>query len=93
MDAYARASRTETTGGFPPAMLITDADHHMSMNSLRSRLSEIREEKNTDRRIMKLKRLNSSLPADKQLQIPSLITNAYIRRALDVIEERMKLAA
>ncbi len=63
------------------------------MNSLRHRLSEIREEKNTDRRIMKLQRLNSSLPADKQLQMPSLITNAYIRRALDVIEDRMTVAA
>jgi hypothetical protein len=63
------------------------------MNSLRHSLSEIRDEKNTDRRIMKLQRLNSSLPADKQLRMPSLITNAYIRRALDVIEERMKLAA
>jgi hypothetical protein len=63
------------------------------MNSLHSRLSEVREEKNTDRRIMKLKKLNNSLPSDKQLEMPSLITNAYIRRALDVIEERMTVAA
>ncbi len=63
------------------------------MISLHSRLSEVREEKNTDRRIMKLKRLNSSLPVDKQLEMPSLITNAYIRRALDIIEERMTLVA
>jgi hypothetical protein len=42
---------------------------------------------------MKLKKLNNSLPSDKQLEMPSLITNAYIRRALDVIEERMTVAA
>jgi hypothetical protein len=63
------------------------------MNALRNRLAEVREEKNTDRRILKLQGLNNSLPADKQLEMPSLITNAYIRRALDVIEERMTRAA
>jgi hypothetical protein len=77
----------------PPAILISQFGHHALMNVLRNRLAEIREEKNTDRRILKLQKLNRSLPADKQLEMPSLITNAYIRRALDVIEERMTLSA
>ena len=29
---------------------------------------------------------------ERRLDMPSLITNAYVRRALDLIEERMVLA-
>jgi hypothetical protein len=37
--------------------------------------------------------LNDSLPASIRLQMPSLITNAYVRKALDLIEERISLLA
>jgi hypothetical protein len=40
-----------------------------------------------------LQKLNNSLPRDIRLQLPSLITNAYIRKALDIIEERAALIA
>ena len=63
------------------------------MNSLRAAVTAIREEHNTDRRIKMLQRLNNSLPKEVRLQLPSLITNAYIRKALDIIEERAALTA
>lgn len=36
--------------------------------------------------------LNDSLPKSLRLDVPSLITNAYVRKALDLIEERASLA-
>jgi len=33
--------------------------------------------------------LNGSLPIGMRLNMPSLITNAYVRRALDTIEDRV----
>ncbi|MGI0037004.1 MAG: hypothetical protein ACRD99_01440 [Nitrososphaera sp.] len=63
------------------------------MNSLRATITAIREEHNTDKRIKMLQRLNSSLPRNIRLQLPSLITNAYIRKALDIIEEKAVLTA
>ncbi|HKX81550.1 MAG TPA: hypothetical protein VJL54_04775 [Nitrososphaera sp.] len=63
------------------------------MQSLRARISAIREERNTDRRISMLDQLNNSLPEHAKLKLPSLITNAYVRTALDIIEERMIVTA
>ena len=63
------------------------------MQSLRARISAIREERNTDRRISMLEQLNNSLPEHARLKLPSLITNAYVRTAVDIIEERMMVAA
>jgi hypothetical protein len=60
---------------------------------LRKRISAIREEHDTEKRLMMLQELNNSLPKETRLRMPSLITNAYVRRALDLIEERMVLAA
>jgi hypothetical protein len=48
----------------------------------------IRSEQNTEKRLEMLLKLNESLPQHLKLQIPSLITNAYVRRALDLLEER-----
>ena len=56
-------------------------------------ISSIRGERNTEKRLRMLLSLNDSLPDDVRLQMPSLITNAYVRRALDVIEERISLSA
>jgi hypothetical protein len=57
------------------------------------RVSSIRNEPNTEKRLMMLQHLNSSLPEGVRLEMPSLITNAYVRKALDMIEERISLAA
>jgi len=40
-----------------------------------------------------LQRFNSSLPDNIRLDMPSLITNAYVRKALDMIEERLLVSA
>ena len=63
------------------------------MDWIHASISAIREEHNTDKRIMMLERLNNSLPREIRLEFPSLITNAYIRKALDIIEERTALLA
>jgi hypothetical protein len=56
------------------------------LESVRNRIAAIREQKDTTKRIKMLQELNESLPAEKRLEFPSLITNAYIRTALDKIE-------
>jgi len=53
-----------------------------------NRISAIREEPDINERIKMLQRLNNLLPLNKRIEMPSLITNAYIRRALDIIHER-----
>lgn len=57
------------------------------------RISAIRNEPNTEKRLRMLQQLNDSLPEDMKLDMPSLITNAYVRKALDMIEERISVAA
>jgi hypothetical protein len=56
---------------------------------LLNRISTIREEHDTEKRLRMLQQLNESLSKDIKLDMPSLITNAYVRRALDMIEERL----
>lgn len=64
-----------------------------SMNNksqvLLNRISAIREEHDTEKRLRLLQQLNDSLSEDMKLDMPSLITNAYVRKALDMIEERL----
>lgn len=60
-----------------------------TMKSIYSLIAAIRDERNTDKRIRMLQELNNSLPPESRIEMPSLITNAYIRRALDMIEERI----
>jgi hypothetical protein len=57
------------------------------------RISSIRAERNPEKRLRMLEQLNDSLPDKIRLQMPSLITNAYVRRALDTIEERIFVSA
>ena len=52
-------------------------------------ISSIRAEKNVEERMRKLELLNRSLPDELRLEMPKFITNAYVRKALDIIEERM----
>jgi guanylate kinase len=47
----------------------------------------IRDETNIDRQIRLLEALNVLLPKEKQLLIPSLITNDYVSKAVNKIEE------
>jgi hypothetical protein len=63
------------------------------MNSLRAAITAIREEHNTDKKIKMLEKLNDSLPNGVKLQLPSLMTSAYDRTALDIIEERAVVTA
>ena len=65
----------------------------MTPAALKSRISTIRNEPNTEKRLRMLLQLNDSLPENTRLEIPSLITNAYVRKALDMIEERTSIAA
>jgi len=57
------------------------------------RISAIRSEPDTETRLRMLQKLNDSLPEDMKLEMPSLITNAYVRKALDMIEERVLVTA
>jgi len=59
-----------------------------SLQLVQSRISAIRDEHDINIRFTMLHELNNLLPIEKRLAFPSLITNAYIRRALDVIQER-----
>jgi hypothetical protein len=51
-------------------------------------IDKCRKEDNFDTQISMLKEINKSLPASAQLMIPSLITEDYVFRALEMIEER-----
>ena len=72
-------------------MLHTMKDRDLQI--LQNNISRIRGENDTQKRLEMLLKLNSSLREDLRLQMPSLITNAYVRRALDLIEERVSLLA
>jgi hypothetical protein len=61
--------------------------------ALLKRISAIRNEPDTEKRLEMLQQLNDSLPEDMRLDMPSLITNAYVRKALDMIEERILISA
>lgn len=56
-------------------------------------ISSIREESDTQKRLDMLLTFNDSLPDNLRIQMPSLVTNAYVRQALNVIEERILLLA
>lgn len=80
-----------------PYGLLCDLWHSNSMNNksqvLLNRISTIRGEHDTEKRLWMLQQLNDSLSKDIKLDMPSLITNAYVRRALDMIEERLLVSA
>jgi hypothetical protein len=64
-----------------------------SLQEMLNHISVIRAERNTEKRLSMLQKLNDSLPENIKVRMPSLITNAYVRRALDMIEERVLLPA
>lgn len=65
----------------------------ISFQDVLREISAIRAEKDTEERLKMLQNLNESLPPEMRLQFPSLITNAYVRSALDKIEERAMVSA
>jgi hypothetical protein len=65
----------------------------MNQQALLGRVYAIRSEPNTEKRLRLLQQLNDMLPDGIRLQMPSLITNAYVRKALDIIEERIMVSA
>lgn len=64
-----------------------------SVQDILEEIPAVRAEKNTEKRLSMLQNLNESLPEEMKLQIPALITNAYVRKALDTIEERILISA
>jgi hypothetical protein len=62
-----------------------------SSQDITDRISDIRGERDVEKRLRKLQMLNESLPEGIKLEMPSLVTNAYVRRALDLIEDRIAL--
>lgn len=56
-----------------------------------SLIAKCRYQSDVDKQIRILNAINSALPKSLQLQMPSLLTNDYVSRALDIIEDRILL--
>ena len=52
-------------------------------------ISAVREASNIDTRVAMLQTLNSSLPVGERLTLPSMFTDAFVRRALETIEDKI----
>jgi hypothetical protein len=52
-------------------------------------ISAAREASNIDTRVAILQTLNSSLPVGQRLSLPSMFTDAFVRRALETIEDKI----
>jgi hypothetical protein len=61
----------------------------MILNQITSLITKCRYQGDVDKQILILNAINFSLPKSLRLKIPSLITNDYIGRALDIIEDRI----
>lgn len=56
---------------------------------LRNLIDACRSESDLDRQVAVLNRINRGLPEPMQLKMPSFLTNDYVTRALDMIEDKM----
>ena len=56
-----------------------------------SLIAKCRYQNDVDKQIRILHAINSALPKSLRLQMPSLLTNDYVSRALDIIEDRILL--
>ena len=63
----------------------------MIFNQMASLITKCRYQLDVDKQILILNAINFALPKSLQLKIPSLITNDYVSRALDIIEDRILL--
>lgn len=61
----------------------------MISNEMTSLIAKCRYQSDVDKQIRILHRINSALPTSLRLQMPSLLTNDYVSRALDIIEDRI----
>jgi hypothetical protein len=61
----------------------------MIFNEITSLIAKCRYQRDVDKQILILHAINSALPKSLQLKIPSLLTNDYVSRALDIIEDRI----
>jgi hypothetical protein len=61
----------------------------MIFNQITSLIAKCRYQGDVDKQILILHAINSALPKSLQLKIPSLLTNDYVSRALDIIEDRI----
>jgi hypothetical protein len=61
----------------------------MIFNQITSLIARCRYQKDVDKQIRILHAINSALPKPLRLQMPSLLTNDYVSRALDIIEDRI----
>ncbi|MFY3741531.1 MAG: hypothetical protein HMLIMOIP_001988 [Candidatus Nitrosomirales archaeon] len=62
----------------------------MNEHDLFSLIQACRSEANLDRQIQLLEQINHHLPELLRLKIPSLLTNDYVIRALDIIEDKTR---
>ncbi|MDQ3807824.1 MAG: hypothetical protein M3298_06615 [Thermoproteota archaeon] len=61
----------------------------MIFSQITSLIAGCRYQSDVDKQIQMLHAINSALPKSLQLQMPSLLTNDYVSRALDIIEDRI----
>jgi hypothetical protein len=61
----------------------------MIFNQITSLIARCRDQSDVDKQILILHTINSALPKSLQLKMPSLLTNDYVSRALDIIEDRI----
>jgi len=61
----------------------------MISNEMTSLIAKCRYQSDVDKQIRILHTINSALPKSLRLQMPSLLTNDYVTRALDIIEDRI----
>lgn len=61
----------------------------MILNQITSLIARCRYQNDVDKQIRILHAINSALPKPLRLQMPSMLTNDYVSRALDIIEERI----
>jgi hypothetical protein len=62
---------------------------NMIFNQINSLIARCRYQSDVDKQILILHAINSALPKSLQLKMPSLLTNDYVSRALDIIEDRI----
>jgi hypothetical protein len=61
----------------------------MIFNQMTSLIARCRYQNDVDKQIRMLNAINSALPKPPRLQMSSLLTNDYVSRALDIIEDRI----
>ena len=58
-------------------------------DDIKVQISAAREASNIDMQVALLHTLNNSLPKGMRLTLPSMFTNAYVRSALETIEDKV----